>query len=57
MDKQQDVMAILKLYELRRDEKMRAAQAWYFPISRRNRRWILSNSTATASSEARISAR
>jgi hypothetical protein len=30
MDKQQDVMAILKLYELRRDEKMRAARAWYF---------------------------
>lgn len=23
-------MAILKLYELRRDEKMRAARAWYF---------------------------
>lgn len=30
MDKQTDVMAILKLYELRRDEKMRAARAWYF---------------------------
>lgn len=30
MDKQQDVMAILKLYELRRDEKMREARAWYF---------------------------
>ena len=30
MDKQSDVMAILKLYELRRDEKMRAARAWYF---------------------------
>jgi len=30
MDKQNDVMAILKLYELRRDEKMRAARAWYF---------------------------
>lgn len=28
--KQQDVMAILKLYELRRDEKLRAARAWYF---------------------------
>jgi hypothetical protein len=28
--KQADVMAILKLYELRRDEKMRAARAWYF---------------------------
>ena len=28
--KQQDVMAILKLYELRRDEKMREARAWYF---------------------------
>lgn len=25
-----DVMAILKLYELRRDEKMRAARQWYF---------------------------
>jgi len=28
--KQQDVLAILKLYELRREEKMRAARAWYF---------------------------
>jgi hypothetical protein len=28
--KQPDVMAILKLYELRRDEKMRAARAWFF---------------------------
>jgi hypothetical protein len=28
--KQADVMAILKLYELRRDEKMRAARAWFF---------------------------
>ena len=27
--KQPDVMAILKLYELRRDEKMRAARAWF----------------------------
>jgi len=30
MDKQTDVTAILKLYELRRDEKMRQARAWYF---------------------------
>ncbi|MDQ3749323.1 MAG: hypothetical protein M3367_09990, partial [Acidobacteriota bacterium] len=30
MDQQNDVMAILKLYELRRDEKMRAARAWFF---------------------------
>ena len=30
MSKQDDVMAILKLYELRRDETMRAARAWYF---------------------------
>lgn len=30
MDKQTDVMAILKLYELRRDEKMRSARAWFF---------------------------
>lgn len=30
MGKQNDVMAILKLYELRRDEKMRAARAWFF---------------------------
>jgi hypothetical protein len=30
MDKQADVMAILKLYELRRDERMRQARAWYF---------------------------
>jgi len=29
-NKQMDVVAILKLYELRRDEKMRAARAWYF---------------------------
>lgn len=29
-EKQQDVIAILKLYELRRDEKMRAARTWYF---------------------------
>jgi hypothetical protein len=30
MDKQASMTAILKLYELRRDEKMRAARAWYF---------------------------
>jgi hypothetical protein len=30
MNKQADVMAILKLYELRRDEQMRAARQWYF---------------------------
>src|SRR5438045_268718 len=30
MGKQEDVMAILKLYELRRDEQMRAARQWYF---------------------------
>ncbi|MBA2737010.1 MAG: hypothetical protein H0U50_09525 [Pyrinomonadaceae bacterium] len=29
-DKQTDVMAILKLYELRRDATMREARAWYF---------------------------
>lgn len=29
-DKQQDVLAILKLYELRRDPKMREARAWFF---------------------------
>ncbi len=29
MEKQNDVMAILKLYELRRDERMREARAWY----------------------------
>lgn len=28
--KQLDVQSILKLYELRRDEKMREARAWYF---------------------------
>jgi hypothetical protein len=28
--KQLDVQAILKLYELRRDEKMRAARVWFF---------------------------
>ena len=30
MEKQQDAMVILKLYELRRDEQMRAARQWYF---------------------------
>ena len=30
MSKQEDVMAILKLYELRRDDQMRAARQWYF---------------------------
>jgi len=30
MDKQQDTLAILKLYELRRDESMRIARQWYF---------------------------
>ena len=30
MGKQDDVMAILKLYELRRDPEMRAARQWYF---------------------------
>ena len=29
MDKQHDVLAILKLYELRRDPEMRAARQWY----------------------------
>lgn len=29
-DKQQDVEVILKLYELRREEKMRRARTWYF---------------------------
>lgn len=28
-DKQQDVLAILKLYELRRDQKMREARKWF----------------------------
>lgn len=30
MDKQRDAMAILKLYELRRDARMRQARAWFF---------------------------
>lgn len=30
MSKQEDVMAILKLCELRRDDQMRAARQWYF---------------------------
>ena len=30
MSKQEDTMAILKLYELRRDEQMRAARQWFF---------------------------
>lgn len=30
MDRQTDVAAILKLYELRRDDEMRRARAWYF---------------------------
>ena len=29
MSKQQDALAILKLYELRRDEQMRAARQWF----------------------------
>lgn len=30
MGKQEDTMAILKLYELRRDEQLRRARQWYF---------------------------
>ncbi len=30
MEKQNDVMAILKLYELRREREMREARQWYF---------------------------
>lgn len=30
MSKHEDVMAILKLYELRRNKQMRVARAWYF---------------------------
>ena len=30
MDKQNDAIAILKLYELRREERMRQARAWFF---------------------------
>lgn len=30
MGKPEDTLAILKLYELRRDEQMRAARQWYF---------------------------
>ena len=30
MSKQEDVQALLKLYELRRDEQMRAARQWFF---------------------------
>ena len=30
MNKQQDTLAIIKLYELRRDESMRTARQWYF---------------------------
>ncbi len=30
MEKEQTMMAILKLYELRRDEKMRQARSWFF---------------------------
>jgi len=30
MDKKQDVQTILKLYDLRRDEKLREAREWYF---------------------------
>jgi hypothetical protein len=32
MSKQEDTMAILKLYELRRDESMRVARQWYFSV-------------------------
>ena len=35
-DKQQDVLAILKLYELRRDPTMREARAWFFTEFRPN---------------------
>lgn len=30
MNKQQDTLAIIKLYELRRDESMRLARQWFF---------------------------
>jgi len=30
MNKQHDTIAILKLYELRRDERMRQARSWFF---------------------------
>lgn len=30
MEKQTDALAILKLYELRRDEQMRASRQWFF---------------------------
>src|SRR5262245_38510179 len=30
MEKQQDALVILKLFELRRDEQMRVARQWYF---------------------------
>ena len=30
MSKQEDVLALLKLYELRRDDQMRAARQWFF---------------------------
>jgi hypothetical protein len=30
MNKQQDVLAILKLYELRREDQMRAARQWFY---------------------------
>ncbi len=32
MGKSEDVLAILKLYELRRDPEMRAARQWYFNL-------------------------
>jgi hypothetical protein len=35
-DKQQDTLAILKLYELRRDEKMREARHWFMTEFRPN---------------------
>ncbi|MEZ5428201.1 MAG: hypothetical protein R2747_18165 [Pyrinomonadaceae bacterium] len=30
MDKQQSMMAVMRLYEMRREEKMRAARRWFF---------------------------
>ena len=30
MNKQQDTLAIIELYKLRRDESMRLARQWYF---------------------------
>ncbi len=55
MEKEQTIMAILKLYELRRNEKMRQARSWFFQNLHRNQRWILSIFIVAANRQVLIS--